>query len=139
MVNILQIKGGKDIVDDLNGLKGTQTRSVMTPISPITTGQTTITLPQTPLNSTPVVLNINGVNYFQDVDFTVNGAVISWTNEIVLQDYWDVYALYVISGSVAGGDVNDIADRLKRLETKVDTWMRSVEERLNTLEANTNS
>ena len=59
-----------------------------------TAGQTTFTLTIPPLNTSTVVMTVNGVNYIASSDITVLASVITWLNAFLLASSDVIYVKY---------------------------------------------
>ena len=49
-----------------------------------TNGQTSFTLPSVPTNPSAAVMSVNGIEYFNTVDFTLAGSTVTWLNEFTI-------------------------------------------------------
>ena len=136
MLNLLQVKGAAALKADVNTLKQNRYREFIDKYT-ATDEQVTFTLTNAPTDA-PITMEINGICYYENTDFTVNRqeGTITWTNtDIVIQSDWDIvirYGVLTSGGSLqvagsassgSGGSYDDTAllQRISALSNRVTT------------------
>lgn len=107
MIDILQLKGGQDLLSDVAAAKEAADHlyySVQDTFT-ATAGQTSFTLSQIP-NDRPIVLGVNGLDYYENVSFTANRSskTITWADTNYTLEAGDsVSILYFVSSNALAG------------------------------------
>lgn len=97
MIDILQIRGGSDLIQQMNQVSSIA-ENMFAEIGEsftATAGQTQFTLTHTP-NSSPIVVGVNGLDYYENVSFTANrlAKTVTWTDSYTLEAGDNVYITY---------------------------------------------
>lgn len=136
LLNLLQVKGAAALKADVNTLKQNRYREFIDKYT-ATDEQVTFTLTNAPTDA-PITMEINGICYYENTDFTVNRqeGTITWTNtDIVIKDDWDIvirYGVLTSGGSLqvagstssgSGGSYDDtvLLQRISALSNRVTT------------------
>lgn len=105
-INLLQIQNGQEIQDKIDAFDevyDNMYKQVVDNFTP-TAGQTVFTLSKIP-NNQEIFVNINGLDYYENADFTVSRSTktVTWTNAYTLEADDKVKIQYYVQSRTLNG------------------------------------